>query len=164
MGFFTIVGAVIGTIGGIIGAIGGALSLHDRYVKSRPIASLTSIMQGSQKLLAIRIKNTIDHDIVIDGATELSGAYFLAEDFDIGNIIRGQVKEGMFPPFMLKPAESKELILMPRYQGGVAVEALGKRAIEVRIDWRKGNTTSRKQRPIILRADTQTLRRSAGVE
>jgi hypothetical protein len=49
MGFFTIVGAVIG---GIIGAIGGALSLHDRYVKSRPIASLTSIMQGSQKLLA----------------------------------------------------------------------------------------------------------------
>ncbi len=164
MGFFTIVGAVVGTVGGIIGAIGGLLSLHDWYVKGRPIASLTSRMHGSQKLLTIRIKNTTEYDIIIDGATEARGVYFLAEDFSTGNIVRGQVKEGMFPPFMLKPTESKELILMPKYQGGVAVEALGKQDIEVSINWRKGNASSRKQRPIVISADTQTLRRIAGVE
>ncbi len=135
---------------------------HDRW----PVvaASLTTITHGSQWLLGVRIKNTTEYDVVIIGASERRGVYFLAEDFDTGNLLRGQLQEGMFKPFMLKPTESKELILMPKFQGGVAVEALGKTKIKVLIYWRRGNSTSRPQLPVAVCADTQTLRRIAGVE
>ena len=81
--------AVVGLIGGLIGAVGGALSLRDRYLKARPIASLSTGMSGEQRLLTVRIKNTTDYDVLISGANEASGTYFLAEDFQDGNIIRG---------------------------------------------------------------------------
>ncbi|SFJ54061.1 hypothetical protein [Bradyrhizobium sp. cf659] len=141
MGWFAIVGAVVGTIGGVIGAIG-----------------------GNRKLLAIRITNTTQYDVIVTGAKEERSVYFLSEDFVTGNLIRGQVEEGMFPPFMLKPTESKELILLPKFQGGVSIEALGQQSIKVAINWRRGNATSRRQWPITVSADTQMLRRIAGVE
>jgi hypothetical protein len=164
MNWFTIVGAVVGTIGGIIGMIGGLLALRDRFSKGRPTASLTTTERDGRKLLAIRIKNTTEYDVVISGASERRGVYFLSVDFDTGNLLRGQLQEGMLKPFMLKPTESSELILMPKYQGGVAIEALGKTKIMVLIYWRRGNATSRRQLPIAVCADTQTLRRIAGVE
>jgi hypothetical protein len=43
---------------------------------------------------------------IVAGAKEERGVY------DTGNMIRGQVQEGMFPPFMRKPTESRELILI----------------------------------------------------
>jgi hypothetical protein len=78
--------AIVGAIGGIIGMIGGLLSLRDRFAKGRPIASLTTTTQGSRKLLTIRIKNTTEYDVVIDGASERRGVYFLVEDFDTSNL------------------------------------------------------------------------------
>jgi hypothetical protein len=104
------------------------------------------------------------HDVIVTGAREERGVYFLSENFDTGNLIRGQVQEGMFPPFMLKRTESRELILMPKFQGGVAVEALVQQDIKVVIDWRRGNATSRRQLPITVSVDTKLLRRIAGVE
>jgi hypothetical protein len=89
--------AIVGLVGGLIGAIGGALALRDRYMKGRPVASLSTSMNGTQKLLTIRIKNTTDYDVLMTGASETGGAYFLAEDFQTGNIDRGQLEEGMFP-------------------------------------------------------------------
>jgi hypothetical protein len=156
--------AIVGAVGGIVGMIGGLLSLRDRFAKGRPIASLTTTTHGSQKLLAIRIKNTTEYDVVIKGASERRGVYFLAEDFDTRNLLRGQLQEGMFKPFMLKPTEKKELILMPKFQGGMAVEALGKAKIRVLIYWRRGNATSRPQLPVAVCADTEMLRRIAGFD
>ncbi|WP_316228697.1 hypothetical protein [Bradyrhizobium sp. SZCCHNR1045] len=156
--------AIIGAVGGIVGMIGGLVSLRDRFAKGRPTGSLTTILHGGRELLAVRIKNTTEHDIIVIGATERRGVYFLAEDFETGNLLRGQVQEGMIKHFMLKPTEAKELILMPKFRGGVAVEALGKTKIDVLIYWRRGNATSRPQLPIAIRADTQMLRRIAGVE
>jgi hypothetical protein len=163
MNWFAIVGAIVGTVGGIVGMIGGLVSLRDRFAKGRPIASLTTT-HGSRKLLTIRIKNTTEYDVVINGASERRGVYFLSEDFDTGNLLRGQLQEGMFKPFMLRPTESKELILMRKFQGGVAVKALGKTKIKVLIYWRRGNATSRPQLPVAVCADTQMLHRIAGVE
>jgi hypothetical protein len=156
--------AIVGAVGGIVGMIGGLLSMRDRFAKGRPIASLTTATHGSRKLLTIRIKNTTEYDVVINGASERRGVYFLAEDFDTGNLLRGQLQEGMFKPFMLKPTESKELVLLPKYQGGVAVEALRKTKIKVLIYWRRGNATSRPQLPVMISADTQMLRNIAGFE
>jgi hypothetical protein len=53
---------------------------------------------------------------------------------------------------------------MPKFQGGVAVEALVQQDIKVVIDWRRGNATSRRQLPITVSVDTKLLRRIAGVE
>jgi hypothetical protein len=78
--------AVVGLIGGFIGAVGGALSLRDRYLKTRPIASMSTCVRGSQKPLTIRIKNTTDYDVLITGASEASGTYFLTEDSEPGSI------------------------------------------------------------------------------
>jgi hypothetical protein len=103
-------------------------------------------------------------DVIVVSAREERGVYLPSENFDTGNLIRGQVQEGMFPPFMLKPTEGRELILMPKFQGGVAVEALAQEDIKVVIDWRRGNATSRRQLPITVSADTKLLRRIAGVE
>jgi hypothetical protein len=96
--------AVVGLIGGFIGAVGGALSLRDRYLKTRPIASLSTCVRGAQKPLTIRIKNTTDYDVLVTGANEANGTYFLTED-SRPDIVRGQLKEAMFRPFMLKPGQ-----------------------------------------------------------
>jgi hypothetical protein len=164
MGWFAIIGAVVGTVGGIIGAIGGLLSLRDRYTKGRPIASFTMTTHNGRPLLGIRVTNTTQYDVIITGAKEERGVYFLSENFDTGNLIRGQVQEGMFPLFMLKPTENRELILMPKFQSGVAVEALAAQEIKVVIDWRRGNASAKRQLPIKTSAETQMLRRIAGVE
>jgi hypothetical protein len=164
MNWFAIVGAIVGTVGGIVGAIGGLLSLRDRYMKGRPIASFTMTTHNGRPLLGIRVTNTTQYDVVVTGAKEQRGVYFLSENFDTGNLIRGQIREGMLPPFMLKPTESRELFLMPKFQGGVAVEVLAAQEIEVVIEWRRGNATAKRQRSIAVSADTQMLRRIAGVE
>jgi hypothetical protein len=154
--------AIVGLVGGFIGAIGGALSLRDRYLKGRPIASLSTGTSGTQKLLTIRIKNTTDYDALITGANEASGTYFLTEDWRVGNILRSQLKEGMFQPFMLKPGEGKELVLMPKLDG-VRMEVLGNRNVRVMIYWRRGNSTGVPRLPMAVTANTQTIRRIAGL-
>lgn len=154
--------AIIGLVGGFIGAIGGALSLRDRYMKGRPIASLSTGVSGAQKVLTIRIKNTTDYDVLIAGAGEASGTYFLAEDSQAGNIIRGQLKEGMFRPFLLKPGEGNELILIPKLDG-VRMEVVGNRNVRVMIYWRRGNSTGVPRFPMVVTANTQTIRSIAGL-
>jgi hypothetical protein len=62
--------AVFGLIGGFIGSVGGALSLRDRCLKTRPIASLSTRVRGAQKLLTIRIKNTTDYDVLVRAPTK----------------------------------------------------------------------------------------------
>lgn len=164
MGWFAIIGAVVGIVGGLLGAVGGVLSLRDRYTKGRPIASFTMTTHNDRSLLAIRVMNTNQYDVIITGAQEERGVYFISENFDTGNLVRGQVQEGMFRPFMLKPAEDRELFVMPKYQGGVAVEVLAAQEIKVVIEWRRGNATATRQRPVAVSASTQMLRRIAGVD
>ena len=155
--------AVVGLIGGFIGAVGGTLSLRDRYLKTRPIASMSTCVRGSQKLLTIRIKNTTDYDVLITGASEASGTYFLTEDSEPGSIGRSQHKEGIFRPFMLKPGEDQELLLMPKLDG-VRMEVLGNLNIRVMIYWRRGNSTAVPRFPMVVTANTQTIRRIAEVQ
>jgi len=156
--------AIIGMVGGIVGLIGGTLSLRDRFYKGRPTASLTTGVSGTQKLVTVRVKNTTDYDLIVTGATERRGVYFLAEDLNTGNILRGQLREGMFPPFMLKPGDSRELILMPKFVGGMAVEAMGDRYVEVWIYWRKGNATWLPQIPVPVCTNTRTVRNLGGFD
>jgi hypothetical protein len=58
MGWFAIIGAVVGMVGGLKGAVGGVLSLRDSYTKGRPIASFTMTTHHDRSLLAIRVMNT----------------------------------------------------------------------------------------------------------
>jgi hypothetical protein len=63
----------------------------------------------------------------------------------------------MFPPFMLKPGEDNELILMPQFRDGVRMEVLGSRNIRVMIYWRRGNSVGVPRFPMVVTANTQTI-------
>jgi hypothetical protein len=69
----------------------------------------------------------------------------------------------MFRPFMLKPGEDQELLLMPKLDC-VRMEVLGNLNIRVMIYWRRRNSTAVPRFPMVVTANTQTIRRVAGVE
>jgi hypothetical protein len=152
--------ATIGVVGGVVGLLGGLTSFRDRFYKGQPVASLTTNNSGGRTLVQVRIKNTTEYDVVVNGGAERRGVYFLAEDFETGTIVRGQIKKGMFSPFVLKPGESKELIIMPKFKDGIAIEAIGNRYIEF---WR-GNATWLPQIPVPVCTNTKTIRQLGGVE
>jgi hypothetical protein len=154
--------ALIGMIGGIVGLIGGAASFYDRFYKGRPIASLTTRNSSSRTLVLVRVKNTTSYDIVVESTSERRGVYFLSEDSSTRSIIKGQLAKGF--PFILKPDESKELLVMPKFKNGMAVEALGSRYIAFWINWRRGNATWLPQIPVPVCTSTGTIRQLGGVE
>jgi hypothetical protein len=155
--------AIIGMVGGIIGLIGGMASFYDRFYKGRPVASLTTRNSYGRNLVLVRIKNTTNYDVVVTGTTERRGIYYLAEDSTTLNIVNGHVGKDI-SPFMLKPDESKELVIMPKIKDGVPVEALGNRYVEFWIYWERGNATWLPQIPVPVCTNTRTVRQLGGVE
>jgi hypothetical protein len=156
--------ATIGVVGGVVGLLGGLTSFRDRFYKGQPVASLTTNNSRGRPLVQVRIKNTTEYDVVVNGGAERRGVYFLAEDFETGTIVRGQIKKGMFSPFVLKPGDSKELIIMSKFKDGIAIEATGNRYIEFWIHWRRGNATWLPQIPVPVCTNTKTIRQLGGVE
>jgi hypothetical protein len=156
--------ATIGVVGGVVGLLGGLMSFRDRFYKGRPVASLTTRNSSGRNLVLIRIKNTTDYDIYVNGAAEWRGIYFLTEDATTLNIVRGQVQKNMFTPFMLKPDEIKELLIMAKYKDGVAVEARsGNRYVDFWLHWRRGNATWLPQIPVPVCTNTSTVRQLGGM-
>jgi hypothetical protein len=155
--------ATIGVVGGVVGLLGGVMSFRDRFYKGRPVASLTSDNSSGRTLARVRIKNTTEYDVVVKGATERRGIYFLAEDFETGSLLRGQTK-GMFSPFVLRPGDSKELIVMAKFKDNVAIEARGDRYVAFWIHWRRGNATWLRQIPVPVCTNTKTVRELGGLE
>jgi hypothetical protein len=151
-------------IGGIVGLFGGLLVFYDRYYKGRPIASLTVKVIGTsgRKLVCVRIKNITPYDIAILGAENRQRVYFLTEDQEARSIIEGAAGTQKFA-FMLKPEETKELIIQSRFDGGVPLEAVN-RYVEFVIRWRRGNSTWMPQVPIFVCTTTKVLRQLGGVE
>jgi len=154
--------ATIGLVGGIIGILGGGAAFYDRFYKGRPTASLTTGNSFGGTQVLVRIKNTTNYDVVIRGSTERRGVYFLSENSDTVNIIRGQT--GKAPHFALKPDESRELLVMPKFNGGLAVEATARGYIAFWISWRRGNATWMPQIPVPVCTTVQTIRQLGGVE
>ena len=156
--------AIIGMVGGIVGLAGGLASFYDRFYKGRPVASLATDDNNGVEHVPLRITNTTSYDVMINGAGEKRGIYFLAESADTRNIIKGQLNRQTFPAFMLKPGASKELFIMAKYKDNVAIEALGNRYVEFLIYWRRGNATWLRQIPIPVCTNTRTIRQLSGVE
>jgi hypothetical protein len=154
--------AIIGMIGGIVGLLGGVAAFRDRFYKGRPIASLTTGNSNGRKLVLVRVKNTTNYDVLVGSTSERRDIYFLSDDSSTLSIIKGQLGKGF--PFILKPDESKELVVMAKYENGVAVEALGNRYVEFWIHWRRGNATWLPQIPVPVCTNTQTIRQLGGVE
>lgn len=156
--------STIGVVGGVVGLLGGVMSFRDRFYKGRPVASLTVDKSGSRPLVQVRITNTTDYDVLVNGSSERMGVYFLAEDLQTGSLLRSQFKGRTFAPFALKPGESKELVVIPRFKDNLAIEATGNRYVEFWIHWRRGNATWLRQLSIPVCTNTRDIRQLGGVE
>lgn len=152
-------------IGGVVGLIGGLLVFYDRYCRGRPVASLTvnEVSAPPRKLVCIRIKNDTPYDVAILGARNRQGIYFLTENEQTRSLLAGAIGALKFA-FVLKPTETKELIIKSNYKDGVAMELLGNRYAEFIIRWRRGNSTWMPQMPIFVCSTTQVIRQLGGVE
>jgi hypothetical protein len=72
--------------------------------------------------------------------------------------------ESKMASFILKPDESKELLIMPKFEGGMPVEAIKNQYVEFWIYWRRGNATWQPQLPVPVCTTTGTIRQLGSVE
>jgi hypothetical protein len=145
----------IGEIGGVVGLMSAGIVWMDRYYKGRPVVSLTTQNASGQTLICIRITNTTPYDVAIIGSNVRPAIYYLTEDRDPRSLIEGQA--GKVPQFMLKPTESRLLILMPFIKNGVPLEIVKKR-VDFWIQWRRGNATWLWQPPLAVCTSTDAIR------
>jgi hypothetical protein len=152
-------------LGGIVGLIGGLFVLFDRYYKGRPVASLTVNTQSSQgrQLVCIRIKNPTAYDIAILGANNRQGVYYLTMDEDVRSLLEGTAGTLKYA-FMLKPDESKELIIKAQMKDNLPLEVTKPGYVEFVIQWRRGNATWLPQIPVLVCSTTRVIRQLAGVQ
>jgi hypothetical protein len=154
---------IIGMVGGMVGLAAGLASFYDRFYKGRPVASVTTRASSDRTLVLIRIKNTTNYDVVVLGSNERKNIYFLTEDSSTLNIIRGQM-EKTAPTFILKPDETKELIIMTKFKDNMPMDVLKPGYVAFWISWRRGNATWLPQIPIPVCTTTRTIRQLGGVE
>jgi hypothetical protein len=154
--------AIIGIVGGMVGLAGGLASFYDRFYKGRPVGSITTRNSNGRTLVLIRIKNTTSYDVVVTGSKERKGVYFLTEDSTTFNIIKGQMEKAA-PSFILKPDETKELLIMPKFKDNMPMDVLKPGYIAFWISWRRGNATWLPQIPLPVCTTTQTVRQLGGV-
>jgi hypothetical protein len=64
---------------------------------------------------------------------------------------------GEKPDFMLKPGASKELRIVPRFEGGVPLE-IRPQSLVFSVWWRRGNATWLRQFPVRVRTSTSIIR------
>ena len=145
----------IGEIGGIVGLISAGIVWMDRYYKGRPVVSLTTQNESGQTLVCIRITNTTPYDIAVIGSSVRPPIYYLTEDRETKSLIEGQ--RGKVPQFMLKPMESRLLMLMPFIKDGVPLE-IKKKRVDFWIQWRRGNATWLWQPPLPVCTSTDAIR------
>lgn len=144
------------SLGSFLGIFTTIAFLYDRSVKGRPIGSLTITENSGRRLVCIRISNPSDYDIAILDATVKPRVYFLTENLEPRSLIEGEM--GVSTYFMLKPKESKELILASRYKDNLALE-VKPQAVTFRVFWRRCNATWLPQWPVHVCTSTTTIRR-----
>lgn len=144
------------TLGSFLGLLTSVVFFYDRIAKGRPIASLTIVEGTKPKKVCIRINNPSSYDIAILDGTVSPPVYFLVPDLEVRTVLEGA--SGERPYFMLKPGESKELILAPHFRNNIPLEVDPQR-ITVKISWRRGNATWLPQVPVFVRTSTETIRK-----
>jgi hypothetical protein len=143
-------------VGSIVGLLTGIFTVYDRYVRGRPIASLSFGTEGTRKYARIRIGNGGAHEMVVLSVKCSPDVYRLSSDMETRNVIQAAMGREQF--FTLKPSESSELFLVSRVVNGLALEVKPQR-VTFSISWRRGNSTWLPQIPVFVRTDTQTIRK-----
>jgi hypothetical protein len=143
-------------IGSIVGLLTGIFTVYDRYVRGRPIASLSFGRDGTKNYARLRVGSGGPHEVVIHKIACSPDVYRLSEDMETRNVIG--VVMGREPFFTLKPGESRELFLVSRVVDGLALEVKPQR-VTFAVSWRRGNSTWLPQIPVYVRTDTQTIRK-----
>jgi hypothetical protein len=144
------------SIGSIVGLLTGIFLIFDRYMRGRPIATLSFPVELGKASARIRIKNVGNHDVAILGVSVSGDVYGFANDLETINIARATVGRDQF--FTLKPDETRELFLVSRFANGIPLELQPKK-IQFIISWRRCNSTWLPQIPVFIFSDTTTIRK-----
>lgn len=148
---------LIKTIGAFVGLVTGAFVFYDRFNKGRPVATLTFKEEGTRKLACIRVSNPTPYDVMIIDTLVSPSIYFLTDDFEIKNLVRGAAGKGI--SFILKSHDSREVLIAPLFKDGVALELTKPGAVNFWIYWRRGNATWLKMPPVPVCTSTEILRK-----
>src|SRR5262245_46874763 len=108
------------TIGSLVGLATGIFILYDRLARGRPVASLTISRENERPSPRIRISNPSSYDVAILNVTCHPRVYLLTDQEGPEGNLRASF--GHIPDFMLKPGESKEVRIVPRFEDGVPLE------------------------------------------
>jgi hypothetical protein len=146
----------IKTLGSVVGLLTGIVVVYDRLAKGRPSASLTISTYQGRPSPRIRINNTSPHDIAVFDITAHPETYLVAEGGEAEDRLRASL--GQRPYFMLKPAEQKEIWMLPKFENNLPLEITPGRVV-FRIWWRRGNATWLPQVPVAVRTSTETIRK-----
>jgi hypothetical protein len=141
----------IGEVGGVVGLISGMLVFADRYYKGRPVVSLTTTVEAGQTLVCVRITNTTPYDIAVVGSNVKPPLYSLTENREIRTVLEGA--KGRVPRFMLKPAESRLLII----KDNLPPEVTRPGRVDFWIKWHRGNATWLWQPPLAVCTSTEAI-------
>lgn len=143
-------------IGSMVGLATGLFVLFDRLFKGRPVAYFTVRGEGEQKEAVVSINNIGQHDIVILSVKCDPQVYFFVKEVETRDLIKGAM--GEVPSFILAHGKERDLYFAAFIENGVAKD-LKPQKISIRIDWRPGNSTWLWQYPVIVRTDTNTVRK-----
>jgi hypothetical protein len=147
----------IKTVGSIVGLLTGGLYFYDRFAKGRPSASLTISIESNRPSPRVRIGNSSSYDLAINDVTVYPAIYLVAEQEGAEGNLRASFGEKAY--FMLKPGESKEVRIVPKFQNGIPLEIVKARRVTFLVWWRRGNATWLPQLPVPVYTDTTTIRK-----
>ena len=153
----------LGEVGGVVGLISAAFVFMDRYYKGRPVVSLTTREEEGRITVRIRVKNTTPYDIAVIGNKVTRGwffrstnVYFLTNAASTRALVAGQL--GKSPQFMLKPDETRELLIYPKLENNMPLEVTQPGRVDFWIQWRRGNATWLRQIPLAVCTSTEAIK------
>ena len=146
----------IKSIGSIVGLLAGIFVVFDRYMRGRPIATLSFPVENDRPSARLRISNVGQHDVAIMGISVSGDVYRLADDMQTDSIIRATMGRKQF--FTMKPNETRELFLISRVVNGLPLEVTPQR-ITFTILWWRCNSTWLPQIPVFIFSDTKTIQK-----
>ena len=145
------------TVGSFCGLFAFGFSAFDRFIKGRPIASVSFERRGQEISPRIRITNISPYDIAVLGVKAKPDVYCFSLSDSPKDLLRSQWRQSI--EFILPPGAAREVLVVsrPAQGGGYSLDAVNYRRVTIAISWRRGNITWLPQIPVWVWTSTSFI-------